>query len=123
MKTFSVKLLVALLSLVLVLSVACLFASAEETDVMTQAETTEEISTTPEMVSEQATVMETEETNAEDATDAETSEEINFRPAGFVENLKYMAAGMAGIFIVIGAIILCIVILGKVTDKKKNDEE
>lgn len=45
-----------------------------------------------------------------------------FDPKAFVDNLKYMGAGMVGIFLVIGAIILSIVLLGKLTDKKKNDE-
>lgn len=43
----------------------------------------------------------------------------------FVDNLKYMGAGMLGIFIVIGVIVLSVVILNKVTAPKpeKKDEE
>ena len=41
-------------------------------------------------------------------------------PGNFVSNLKYMAAGMVGIFLVIGAIILTIVVLGKLTSRKKK---
>ena len=37
----------------------------------------------------------------------------------FVENLKYMAVGMLGVFMIIGIIIVATVILKKVTTKKK----
>ncbi len=47
----------------------------------------------------------------------------SFHPMAFVDNLKYMAAGMVGIFIVIGAIVLTILLLSKLTDRKKNDGE
>ena len=46
---------------------------------------------------------------------------IDFEPAAFVSSLKYMAAGMAGIFLVIGTIILTIVILSKLTASKKSN--
>ena len=46
-----------------------------------------------------------------------------FRPEAFLENLKYMAAGMIGIFLVIGVIVLTIVLLGKLTAPKKTDDE
>lgn len=48
---------------------------------------------------------------------------MNFNPAAFVENLKYMGVGMLGIFIVIGVIILSVVVLNKVTAPKKNNSE
>ena len=48
---------------------------------------------------------------------------MNFNPAAFVENLKYMGVGMLGIFIVIGVIILSVVVLNKVTSPKKNNTE
>lgn len=48
---------------------------------------------------------------------------IEFRPAAFVENLSYMAAGMIGIFLVIGVIILTIILLSKLTAPKKKDED
>lgn len=48
---------------------------------------------------------------------------MNFNPAAFVENLKYMGVGMLGIFIVIGVIILSVVVLNKVTAPKKNTDE
>ncbi len=53
----------------------------------------------------------------------EADVDFNFIPAKFVENLKYMAAGMVGIFLVIGVIILTIVVLGKVTAPKNKDPE
>ena len=56
-----------------------------------------------------------------EAADAVTN--FNFEPFNFVSNLKYMAAGMVGIFLVIGAIILTIVVLGKVTAPRKQKEE
>ncbi len=50
---------------------------------------------------------------------------MNINPMAFVDNLKYMGAGMLGIFIVIGVIVLSVVILNKVTAPKpeKKDEE
>ena len=49
---------------------------------------------------------------------------MNFNPAAFVENLKYMGVGMLGIFIVIGVIILSVVVLNKLTSpKKKSDDQ
>ena len=48
---------------------------------------------------------------------------MNFNPAAFVENLKYMGVGMLGIFIVIGVIILSVVVLNKVTAPKKSSDE
>ena len=48
---------------------------------------------------------------------------MNFNPAAFVENLKYMGVGMLGIFIVIGIIILSVVALNKTTSGKKDSEE
>ena len=47
-----------------------------------------------------------------------------FNPMAFVENLNIMGVGMLGIFIVIGAIILSVVVLNKLTAPKpeKKDE-
>ena len=61
------------------------------------------------------------ETIVESVTDAAAASD--FRPEAFVENLKYMAAGMVGIFLVIGVIVLTIVLLGKLTAPKKTDDE
>ena len=38
----------------------------------------------------------------------------------FIDNLYYMGIGMAGIFIVIGLIILITVLLNKITAKRKK---
>ena len=46
---------------------------------------------------------------------------FDFNPSAFVHNLKYMAAGMIGIFLVIGVIVLTIVLLSKLTASKKAD--
>ena len=51
---------------------------------------------------------------------------MQFRPEMFLESLKYMGAGMLGIFIVMGAIIGATYGLGKLFSrrmKKENDEE
>ena len=44
-----------------------------------------------------------------------------FEPFGFVDNAVYMGAGMLGIFVVIGLIIIVTYILNKVTAPKKED--
>jgi len=50
-----------------------------------------------------------------------------FDPSRFVGNLRYMGEGMLCIFIVIGAIILSIYAMNKITNsiesKKKEDQE
>ncbi len=43
-----------------------------------------------------------------------------FEPKAFIDNLSYMGKGMLGIFVVIGVIILTVIILNKVTSKKKK---
>ena len=43
---------------------------------------------------------------------------MQFEPQNFVESLKYMGAGMLGIFIVMGAIILVTYGLGKLFSRK-----
>ena len=40
---------------------------------------------------------------------------MQFNPANFISNLKYMGLGMLGIFIVIGIIVGVVVALNKVT--------
>ena len=45
---------------------------------------------------------------------------MQFNPMHFIDNLYYMGIGMAGIFIVIGLIILITVLLNKITEKKKK---
>lgn len=39
---------------------------------------------------------------------------MNFNPGAFLENLKYLGVGMAGIFIVIGIIILITMLMNKI---------
>ena len=46
----------------------------------------------------------------------------NFNPMNFVENVGYMGAGMLGIFVVIGLIVIATTILNKVTAPKKDKE-
>ena len=83
---------------------------------LTAAETVAE--TIAEKVTEALT--DAAETVTESVTEAAVS---GFNPGAFVENLKYMAAGMIGIFLVIGVIVLTIVLLGKLTAPKKNRDE
>lgn len=42
---------------------------------------------------------------------------MRFNPFAFIENLKYMGAGMLGILIVIGIIILITIFLNKMNSK------
>ena len=56
-------------------------------------------------------------------TVAAALENIRFDPMQFVYNLKYLAIGLIGIFIVIGLIILVTVILNKFPEGKKKDDE
>ena len=46
-------------------------------------------------------------------------DKLQFVPGAFVDNLKYMAVGMVGVFMIIGIIIASTAILKKVTTKKK----
>ena len=46
---------------------------------------------------------------------------MNFNPAAFVENLKYMGVGMLGIFLVIGILIGATYLCNNLTSKKKNN--
>ncbi|MBQ4556821.1 MAG: hypothetical protein IJA60_04150 [Clostridia bacterium] len=45
--------------------------------------------------------------------------DITFEPMNFVSNLGYMATGMVGIFVVIGAIILVTSLMNKISTKNK----
>ena len=55
---------------------------------------------------------------------AETAESIGFafHPQMFLENLKYMGLGMLCIFIVIAVIIGIVMLLEKLTSRKKSDD-
>ena len=44
---------------------------------------------------------------------------MQFNPANFVSNLRYMGLGMLGIFVVLGIIILVTLALGKI---KESDD-
>ena len=60
---------------------------------------------------------------AEDASaELKTEKSMQFKPMAFVENLNIMGVGMLGIFVVIGAIILSVFVLNKLTSPKKKDE-
>ena len=48
--------------------------------------------------------------------------DIDFQPEMFVENLKYMGAGMLAIFAVIGVIIGVTCLLNWATKPRKKDE-
>ena len=45
-----------------------------------------------------------------------------FKPANFISNLPYLAAGMIGIFIVMGIIILSTFLLNKMLSNKNNKD-
>ena len=46
-----------------------------------------------------------------------------FEPMNFIENLDIMAAGMLGIFIVIGILIAFIFVLNAITNRKKGEKK
>lgn len=50
-------------------------------------------------------------------------ESLFFKPANFVSNLTYLAAGMVGIFVVMGVIILSTFVLNKMLSNKKSDKD
>ena len=63
-------------------------------------------------------------TEIEGTTEVEDSKlELVCEPVRFVENLEYMGAGMLGIFIVIGLIVITTAILNKVTSPRKNKKK
>jgi hypothetical protein len=47
---------------------------------------------------------------------------MNFEPMNFVTSLAYLAKGMIGILVVMGAIILVTVLLNKLSAKKKKED-
>ncbi len=89
------------------------FSSEQMTEAVSEAvETTAGTSAlTAEQVTETVTEAVTEIANG------------GFHPEEFINNLKYMGAGMIGIFLVIGVIILTILILGKLTAPKNQDSD
>lgn len=55
--------------------------------------------------------------SADDAVLGENENKLFFKPHKFVENLKWMAYGMVGVFAVMSVIILATVILNRVSGK------
>jgi len=45
---------------------------------------------------------------------------MNFDPIQFVTNLKYMGIGMLGVFIIIGIIIVCTMLINSITSGLSN---
>ena len=62
------------------------------------------------------------EAAVETAVEAAAESGFSFHPGMFVENLKYMGLGMLCIFIVIGVIIGIVMLLEKLTSRKKSDD-
>ncbi|MBQ7292201.1 MAG: oxaloacetate decarboxylase [Clostridia bacterium] len=48
---------------------------------------------------------------------------MQFKPLEFVKNLGIMGIGMIGIFVVIGAIIVSVAVLNKVTSPKPENKD
>ena len=48
---------------------------------------------------------------------------MNFDPIQFIYNLKYMGVGMAGILVVMAAIMGVIFVLGRIPTGDKKDED
>jgi len=46
-----------------------------------------------------------------------------FEPIQFVHNLRYMGAGMLGVFIIVGIIMAATYAIGKLSAKKKDDAD
>ena len=46
-----------------------------------------------------------------------------FEPMNFIKNFSYVGAGMLGIFIVIGILIVMIYVLNAITNKKNGKKE
>ena len=46
---------------------------------------------------------------------------MNFEPMNFIKSLEYLAKGMIGILIVMGAIILVTALLNKISSKKEEE--
>ncbi|MBQ8186163.1 MAG: hypothetical protein IJ037_04750 [Clostridia bacterium] len=62
------------------------------------------------------------EAAVETAAEAAAESGFAFHPEMFVENLKYMGLGMLCIFIVIAVIIGIVMLLEKLTSRKKSDD-
>ena len=51
------------------------------------------------------------------------SKEFIFQPMNFINNLMYLVIGLIGIFIVIGLIVIATIILNKLPEGKKKDND
>ena len=113
------KISVVTLVLVMMLSVFSLCVAATEVDGMDIAPAPDASVFETAPLDEEIDIAPLDE---EIATD--NAKKVQFKPMAFVENLNIMGVGMLGIFIVIGAIILSVVVLGKITAPKpeKKDE-
>ena len=100
------KILVALLTIVALLSVFAFSVSAEESSV---PETSVD-------VSDNASI----EASAEEKDDMDVDLDFKgFGNEGFLRNIKYMGLGMLGIFVVVGVVMVVTNVLNAVTSKKK----
>ena len=81
-----------------------------------------DVATLPEEIFDAEIISKLEDISTELAD--ENAKKVQFEPMAFIENLNIMGVGMAGIFIVIGAIILSVALLNKLTAPKpeKKDE-
>ena len=131
MKTTMTKLLVIMLSLFITFALFSVAVGAQTADAQTTS-----VDEAPSQVTTQtcpscdATVSDTPYCSACGAEIPKSTPESEkddfdfaFDPTAFVTNLKYMAAGMVGIFLVIGVIILTILLLGKLTAPKTKSDE
>lgn len=55
--------------------------------------------------------------------DGSNEKKMQFKPMAFVENLNIMGVGMLGIFVVIGAIIIAVFILNRITSPKQQKKD
>lgn len=46
---------------------------------------------------------------------------MEFHPAGFLTNLKYMGIGMLGVFLIVGIIICATYAIAAYTNQRKSD--
>jgi hypothetical protein len=100
------KIIVALLTIVALLSVFAFSVSAEESSV---PETSVE-------VSDDASI----EASAEEKDDMDVDLDFKgFGSDGFLRNIKYMGLGMLGIFVVVGVVMVVTNVLNAVTSRKK----
>ena len=74
-----------------------------------------------EKTAEKAVTSETVETilEAVNASKANLDVDVEFKPAEFTRNIKYMGLGMLGIFVVVAVVIVLTFVLNKVTTKKE----